>query len=84
MTPTSDNILIEPIDKVVSTGLIVPPQYARKNKEFLSGRVISVGRKVTLVHPGDEVAYAKDTEIQIEYRGQKLTFIKPKHIVGVV
>lgn len=84
MTPTSDNILISPIDKKVSTGLIVPPQYARKNKEYLSGKVISVGRKVSMVHPGDEIAYAKDTEIEIEYQGQKLVFIKPKHILGIV
>lgn len=84
MTPTSDNILISPIDKKVSAGLIVPPQYARKNKEFLSGKVISIGPKVSLVQTGDEIAYAKDTEIEIQYKGQKLVFIKPKHILGVV
>lgn len=83
MSPTADNILLEPIEKKV-TNLIILPKYAHKHKEFLSGRVFKVGPKVTQVSPGDEVAYAKDTGIEIELQDHKFVAIKPKHILAVV
>lgn len=83
MTPKSENIFIEPIEKKV-TSLIIPPKYKYKSKEFSSGRVIAKGPKVTKVDIGDEIAYHKDFGINIELDDQKFVVIRPRHILAVV
>lgn len=83
MTPTSHNIFIKPLDKSVS-GLIIPPKYQYKAKEFLSGKVLAKGKKATMVEEGDEVAYSKDLGVEVEWNDQKIVVIKQKHIFAVV
>ena len=83
INPTSDNIFILPIDKKV-TSLIIPPKFEYRSKEFLSGKVLALGKNVTQVSLGDEIAYAKDTGWTVEYGKQKMVVIKPKHIIAVV
>jgi co-chaperonin GroES (HSP10) len=83
MTPTSDKIFIKPLDKSVS-GLIIPPKYQYKAKEFLSGRVLAKGKKANQVEVGDEVAYSKDLGVEVELDDQKIVVIKQGHIFAVV
>jgi co-chaperonin GroES (HSP10) len=83
MKPKSDNIFLEPIDKKV-TSLIVPPKARYRSKQFLSAKVIAIGRLVNQVQIGDEVAYAKDTGTEVEFDDKKMVVIKPRHILGVV
>lgn len=83
MTPTADNIFLQPIDKKV-TNLIVPSKYAYRAKEFHSGKVLMKGHKITQVEDGDEIAYSKDMGIEVELEDKKYVVIKPKHILAVV
>lgn len=83
MRPTADNIFLHKLDKKVSN-LIVPPKYAYRSKEFASGVVVAVGKKITQVFENDEIAYNKDAGTEVEHKGEKFTVIKLKHIMGVV
>lgn len=84
MSPKSNHIFLSPIEKRLSSVLIVPPKYEYKSKEFLSGRVESIGRLVNQVEIGDEVAYAKDAGIEVEFEDRKYIVIQPKSILAVV
>lgn len=83
MTPTSEKIFIEPIDKKV-TSLIIPPKYAYKSKEFSSGKVIDNGSKIECVKIGDEIAYHKDFGVNIELDDKKFVVILKRHILAIV
>lgn len=80
---TSSNIFLTPIDKPVST-LLIPPKYAYKSKEYYSGMVTHIGKDVSEVKVGDEVAYSKDGGIDIEFDGQKYIVIRPSMLIAVV
>lgn len=83
MNPFSDNIFLSPLEKKV-TSLIIPPKYEYRSREFLSGKVLAKGKKVTQVDIGDEVAYSKDAGITVEMDGNKFVVIGPRHILAVV
>lgn len=83
MTPRSDKIFIEPLDKKV-TSLIVPPKYSYRSKEFASGRVIDKGSKIDCVEIGDEIAYHKDFGVTVELNDKKFVVILKHHILAVV
>lgn len=83
MKPTADNIFIEPIEKKV-TSLIIPPKYKYRSKEFSSGKVIAIGKKVTKVDVGDEIAYHRDFGINIDLNNKKFVVIRPRHILAIV
>lgn len=83
MTPKGSYIFLTVIDKKVSS-LIIPPKYQYRSKQFLSGRVEAIGRLVTQTQVGDEIAYAKDAGIEIEYEDKKYIVIQPRSILAVV
>lgn len=83
MTPFSNKIFVTPLEKPV-TSLLIPPKYAYKSKGFLSGIVVSKGKKVIEVDDGDEVAYHKDSGKEVEIDGKKMVVIRPVDILAVL
>jgi co-chaperonin GroES (HSP10) len=82
MNPKSDHIFLEPVDRPV-TSLIIPPSALYRSREFLNGKVVAHGPKVTDVIVGDEVAYGKDLGTPIEHDGRKYVVITQQQILAV-
>lgn len=83
MQPKSNYIFLSKIDTQVS-GLIIPPKYQYRADKFHKGKVEAIGRKVTEVVVGDEVAYNKDLGIEVELSEKKFIVIRPQHIFAIV
>jgi len=73
----SDRIIVK-LDEAVQSALILP------NSEFNtrnSGVVLSVGERVSLVHPGDHIVFHLFDELPLSENG--LAVIREKSVLGV-
>lgn len=85
MKPLKDRIIIEKEEfEKTEGGIFIPVSADPYNAPHPIGKVISVGKDVTDVKPGDRVLYAKNVESTIDYMGKKHTMILESHIFAIL
>lgn len=64
-------------------GIIVPESYETLKAQFIKGKVISVGEKLSdQIQVGDIVCYQKLYELSINVKKVRHVILKGEHIIG--